>query len=124
MVYCSGVATGGEAEWEFVWSQFKNASVASEAQKLMSALSCTNSTQLLRRWASFKPGSRLKPQLDPALLTSCLLCLHRYLSYTLNSTMIRKQDASAVITAVAANRAGQDLAWDFIRDQWDYMSTQ
>ncbi|XP_047453445.1 aminopeptidase Ey-like [Mugil cephalus] len=95
-VYCSAMAAGGEAEWDFGWRQFKNSPVASEAQKLMSALACTTNTQLLQR----------------------------FLSYTLNSTMIRKQDATSVITAVASNRAGQSLAWDFIRAEWEYMFTQ
>lgn len=38
--------------------------------------------------------------------------------------MIRKQDASSVITAVAANLVGQSLAWDFVREQWEYMFTE
>uniref|UniRef100_A0AAQ5ZPZ8 Aminopeptidase n=1 Tax=Amphiprion ocellaris TaxID=80972 RepID=A0AAQ5ZPZ8_AMPOC len=96
VVYCSAMAAGGEAEWEFGWIQFKEASLASEASKLMSALSCTSDTQLLQR----------------------------YLSFTLNSTLIRKQDATSVITSVAANRAGQSLAWSFVRDRWEYMFTQ
>ncbi|XP_070763200.1 aminopeptidase Ey [Enoplosus armatus] len=95
-VYCSAIAAGDEAEWDFGWSQFKNATVASEASKLMSALACTSETQLLER----------------------------YLSYTLNSTMIRKQDATFVITSVASNRVGHSLAWDFVREQWKYMFTQ
>ncbi|KAF1387135.1 hypothetical protein PFLUV_G00102120 [Perca fluviatilis] len=95
-VYCSAMAAGDEEEWEFGWLQFKNATVASEASKLMSALACTNNTQLLER----------------------------YLSYTLNSTMIRKQDATSVITSVASNSLGQSLAWDFVREQWEYMFTQ
>ncbi|XP_042268842.1 aminopeptidase Ey-like [Thunnus maccoyii] len=95
-VYCSAMAAGDEAEWKFGWSQFKNASSASEASKIMSALACTNNTQLLER----------------------------YLSYTLNSNMIRKQDVSSVITSVASNRVGQSLAWDFVRAQWKYMFTQ
>ncbi|KAM3609680.1 uncharacterized protein V6R79_018407 [Siganus canaliculatus] len=95
-VYCSAMAAGDEAEWEFGWSQFKNAPAATEASKLMSALACTNNTQLLQR----------------------------YLSYTLNSTMIRKQDATSVITAVASNRVGVSLAWDFVRENWEYMFTQ
>ncbi|XP_041650601.1 aminopeptidase N-like isoform X2 [Cheilinus undulatus] len=95
-VYCSAMAAGDEEEWEFAWSQFKKATLASEASKLMSALACTNNTKLLER----------------------------YLSYTLNPTMIRKQDASSVITSVANNRMGQSLAWDFVRDQWEYMFTQ
>uniref|UniRef100_A0A3Q1HII7 Aminopeptidase n=1 Tax=Anabas testudineus TaxID=64144 RepID=A0A3Q1HII7_ANATE len=94
-VYCSAMAAGDEAEWEFGWSQLKNATVASEASKLMSALACTS-----------------------------LLCFHRYLSYTLNPAMIRKQDATSVITSVASNRVGQGLAWDFVREQWEYMFTQ
>lgn len=96
VVYCSAIATGGAPEWDFCWSQFKNATVASEASKLMSALACTS-----------------KPEL-----------LQRYLSYTLNPAMIRKQDASSVITAVAANLVGQSLAWDFVREQWEYMFTE
>ncbi|KAM7413855.1 hypothetical protein PAMA_018920 [Pampus argenteus] len=95
-VYCSAMAAGDEAEWEFGWSQFKDASLASEASKLMSALACTSNTHLLER----------------------------YLSYTLNPDMIRKQDATSVITSVASNRWGQSLAWDFVRAQWKYMFTQ
>ncbi|RVE72148.1 hypothetical protein OJAV_G00059050 [Oryzias javanicus] len=95
-VYCSAMAAGGEREWQFAWSQFKAASVASEASKLMSALACTNNVELL----------------------------NMYLSYTLDPAMIRKQDATAVITAVAGNKAGQSLAWDFVRDHWNYMFTQ
>ncbi|XP_063336384.1 aminopeptidase N-like [Pelmatolapia mariae] len=96
VVYCSAIAAGDEAEWEFGWSQFKIASVANEANKLMFALACTNNIELL----------------------------NRYLSYTLNSTIIRKQDATSVITSVASNRAGQKLAWDFVRNHWEYMFTE
>lgn len=53
-----------------------------------------------------------------------LSCFCRYLSFTLNSTMIRKQDATSVITSVASNREGQDLAWSFVQEHWDYMFTQ
>lgn len=55
VVYCSAMASGDEDEWEFGWSQFKNATVASEASKLMSALACTRKTQLLERCGSFNP---------------------------------------------------------------------
>ncbi|XP_026221643.1 aminopeptidase N [Anabas testudineus] len=102
-VYCSAMAAGDEAEWEFGWSQLKNATVASEASKLMSALACSNNTQLLEK--------------------VCIL-VPLYLSYTLNPAMIRKQDATSVITSVASNRVGQGLAWDFVREQWEYMFTQ
>uniref|UniRef100_A0A3B4BC34 T-box domain-containing protein n=1 Tax=Periophthalmus magnuspinnatus TaxID=409849 RepID=A0A3B4BC34_9GOBI len=96
VVYCSAIAAGAEREWDFGWSQFKSAAVASEASKLMSALACATKPELLQRY--------------------------EYLSFTLNSTMIRKQDASAVITAVASNRVGQSMAWDFVREQWKYIT--
>uniref|UniRef100_A0A668A4Z3 Aminopeptidase n=1 Tax=Myripristis murdjan TaxID=586833 RepID=A0A668A4Z3_9TELE len=95
-VYCSAMAAGGAAEWEFAWFQFKKTSVATEASKLMSALACTNSQELLKR----------------------------YLSYTLQPEMIRKQDATSVIVSVAGNREGQELAWAFVREHWKYMFTQ
>ncbi|XP_056137350.1 aminopeptidase N-like isoform X2 [Lampris incognitus] len=95
-VYCSAIAAGGVAEWEFGWAQFKNATVATEASKLMSALACTTNK----------------------------LQLQRYLLYTLEPTMIRKQDATSVIVSIAGNREGQDLAWKFVREQWKYMFTQ
>lgn len=52
VVYCSAMASGDKDEWEFGWSQFKKATVASEASKLMSALACTRKTQLLERSGS------------------------------------------------------------------------
>ncbi|XP_014827880.1 PREDICTED: aminopeptidase N-like [Poecilia mexicana] len=96
VVYCSAVAAGGEAEWNFTWSQFQDATVASEAHKLMLALACSNDMQLLER----------------------------YLEFTLDPAKIRKQDATAVITAVANNRAGQNLTWQFVTKNWEYMFTE
>lgn len=60
----------------------------------------------------------------PLISPQLYLCPLRYLSYTLNPAMIRKQDATSVITAVASNRVGQSVAWDFVQEQWEYMFTQ
>ncbi|XP_029010285.1 alanyl (membrane) aminopeptidase b, tandem duplicate 1 isoform X2 [Betta splendens] len=95
-VYCSAIAAGGVAEWEFAWSKFKEATIAIEADKLRSALACTK---------------------EPWLL-------NRYLEYTLNSTLIRKQDATSTIVLIANNVVGQSLAWDFIRARWSYIFTE
>uniref|UniRef100_A0A3B5MBP7 Aminopeptidase n=1 Tax=Xiphophorus couchianus TaxID=32473 RepID=A0A3B5MBP7_9TELE len=84
------------AEWNFTWSQLQDATVASEANKLMLALACSNNTQLLER----------------------------YLEFTLDPAKIRKQDATAVITAVANNRAGQNLTWQFVTKNWEHMFTE
>ncbi|XP_069580456.1 aminopeptidase N-like [Brachyistius frenatus] len=95
-VYCNAIAAGGAEEWEFAWKEFRNTTIASEAEKLRSAMSCTKQPWLL----------------------------NRYLEYTLNPDLIRKQDATSTIVYIANNVVGQSLAWDFIRARWSYIFTQ
>ncbi|KAJ8249447.1 hypothetical protein GJAV_G00235020 [Gymnothorax javanicus] len=95
-VYCSAIATGGVAEWDFAWKMFLNTSMASEAEKLRAGLACTR---------------------EPWLL-------NRYLEYTLDPSKIRKQDATSTIVYIANNVVGQPLAWDFVRMRWEYIFTQ
>uniref|UniRef100_A0A3Q3XDZ2 Aminopeptidase n=1 Tax=Mola mola TaxID=94237 RepID=A0A3Q3XDZ2_MOLML len=92
-VYCNAIAAGGVKEWDFAWKMYKNATIASEADKLMSALSCTRQPWLL----------------------------NRYLQYCLDPEKIRKQDAASTILIIANNPIGQPLAWDFIRANWDHL---
>lgn len=86
-VYCNAIAFGGEAEWQFAWEQFLNATVVNEADKLRSALACSKDVWIL----------------------------NRYLSYTLNPNYIRKQDATSTIISIANNVVGQPLVWDFVQ---------
>uniref|UniRef100_A0AAQ5X4T0 Aminopeptidase n=1 Tax=Amphiprion ocellaris TaxID=80972 RepID=A0AAQ5X4T0_AMPOC len=95
-VYCNAIAAGGAAEWEFAWDQFQNASIATEAEKIRVALACTKQAWLL----------------------------NRYLEYTLNPELIRKQDATSSIIYIANNVIGQSLAWDFVRARWSYIFNQ
>uniref|UniRef100_UPI0037E80433 aminopeptidase Ey-like n=1 Tax=Semicossyphus pulcher TaxID=241346 RepID=UPI0037E80433 len=92
-VYCSAIAAGGVKEWDFAWSMFKKATIASEAEKLMSALACTKQPWLL----------------------------NRYLDYCLDPKKIRKQDATSTIVSIAGNIVGQPLAWNFIRSNWEHI---
>ncbi|XP_029289963.1 aminopeptidase N-like [Cottoperca gobio] len=92
-VYCNAIATGGFEEWEFAWSKFVNATIAIEADKLRSALACTKQPWLL----------------------------NRYLEYTLDPNMIRKQDATSTIVYIANNVVGHSLAWDFVRARWEFI---
>uniref|UniRef100_A0A3Q2PD67 Aminopeptidase n=1 Tax=Fundulus heteroclitus TaxID=8078 RepID=A0A3Q2PD67_FUNHE len=92
-VYCSALAFGGVQEWDFAWQMFKNASLASEASRLRSALACTKTPWLL----------------------------NRYLEYTLDPTKIRKQDATSTIQYIASNVVGMPLAWNFVRAKWSYI---
>ncbi|XP_026886893.2 aminopeptidase N-like [Electrophorus electricus] len=95
-VYCSAIAAGGAKEWEFAWRMFQNTSVATEAERLMSALACTRDTQRLES----------------------------FLSFTLNPVKIRKHEATSVIVQVARNKAGRALAWNFVRQNWKYIFTE
>ncbi|XP_068459156.1 aminopeptidase Ey-like [Clinocottus analis] len=95
-VYCNAIAAGGTEEWEFAWSEFKNATIAIEADKLRSAMACTTQPWLL----------------------------NRYLEYTLIPDMIRKQDATSTIVYIANNVIGQSLAWDFVRAQWSFIFSE
>uniref|UniRef100_A0A4W4GAF7 Aminopeptidase n=1 Tax=Electrophorus electricus TaxID=8005 RepID=A0A4W4GAF7_ELEEL len=95
-VYCYAISIGGDAEWEFGWKMYKNATIAAEAKKLMSALSCTrNKTSI----------SFLHP---------------RYLKYTLDPNMIRKQDVAFIMAHAASSVVGRTQAWNFIRANWHH----
>ncbi|XP_070619155.1 aminopeptidase N [Erythrolamprus reginae] len=89
-IYCSAISTGDEAAWNFVWEQFRQAQVISEADRLRSALTCSQSPWILQR----------------------------YLKYTLDSNLIRRQDATSTINGIAGNVVGQPLAWNFVRMKW------
>uniref|UniRef100_A0AAY4EEL8 Aminopeptidase n=1 Tax=Denticeps clupeoides TaxID=299321 RepID=A0AAY4EEL8_9TELE len=94
-VYCSAIAEGGTEEWDFAWKMMKNSSVASESDKLRAALSCSRDTWLL----------------------------NRYLNFTLDQDKIRKQDATSTIVSIARSVHGQMLAWDFVRRNWEYITS-
>lgn len=49
-VYCNAIAFGGVEEWDFAWRMFKNATLASEASRLRSAMACTKVPWLLNRY--------------------------------------------------------------------------
>ena len=48
-VYCTGVAQGGEEEWNFVWEKYLTNQVPSEQKKLLLALPCTKHIWLLNK---------------------------------------------------------------------------
>ncbi|XP_058252399.1 alanyl (membrane) aminopeptidase b, tandem duplicate 1 [Hemibagrus wyckioides] len=92
-VYCQAIAAGGVTQWDFAWSMFQKATIATEAEKLRAAMACSTTPWIL----------------------------NRYLTYTLDPKKIRKQDATSTIIYVANNVVGQPLAWDFIRANWEYI---
>lgn len=89
-VYCNAIAQGGEEEWDFVWEQFRKAELVNEADKLRGALACSNQVWIL----------------------------NRFLSYTLDPNLIRKQDVTSTLSSIASNVVGQSLVWDFVQSNW------
>ncbi|XP_042843592.1 aminopeptidase N [Panthera tigris] len=89
-VYCNAIAQGGEEEWNFVWEQFLKAELVNEADKLRGALACSNQVWIL----------------------------NRFLSYTLDPNLIRKQDVTSTLSSISSNVVGQTLAWDFVQSNW------
>ncbi|NXD65362.1 AMPN Aminopeptidase, partial [Eolophus roseicapillus] len=119
-IYCSIVAMGGEAAWDFIWDRFKEAPVVSEADKLRTALTCSPLPWILNRWVRGPGGCHSSA---PAAPHWCCVS-RRYLQYTLDPSKIRKQDATSTINSIASNVVGQPLAWDFIRGNWRKIFTQ
>ncbi|CAH2274222.1 aminopeptidase N [Pelobates cultripes] len=89
-VYCTAVAHGGEAEWNFLWEKFVESDIAQESDKRRAALACSRETWIL----------------------------NRLLEYSLNTSKIRRQDAVSTINSVCSNVIGQSLGWDFVRAKW------
>lgn len=48
-VYCTAIAEGGEAEWNFAYQQYKETNVAAERRSLMAAMACTKQTWILSK---------------------------------------------------------------------------
>lgn len=49
IIYCTALRTGGEQEWDFAYSQYKQAVVASEQDNLLRALACSEVPWILQR---------------------------------------------------------------------------
>lgn len=91
VVYCMAIKYGGHAEWDFAWNRYKNSSVSSEEEILLSAMGCTRETWILAR----------------------------YLEMSLTESFgIRRQDTLRVFTAVSDNVIGHPLVFNFIRSNF------
>lgn len=90
-MYKTGIKFGGEADWEFLWNEYKKANVAYEKVTILIALSRTREIWLLQR----------------------------YLEWSLDENHIRKQDCSTVFTSVAGSELGYNVAKDFFYTRLD-----
>jgi len=91
-VYCQAISNGDESQWDFGWERYTKSNVATEKDMLLAGLSCTKQIWLLNRY------------LD--------MCLTK-------DSGIRKADGRTVISRIATNSVGRDLAFNFVRENWD-----
>uniref|UniRef100_A0A1B6CNH7 Aminopeptidase N n=1 Tax=Clastoptera arizonana TaxID=38151 RepID=A0A1B6CNH7_9HEMI len=90
-VYCAAIANGNSSVWEHFWKEYINANGLKDKVLLLEALGCSKDEQILSRY--------LHMIIDPA-------------------SDIRKQDGAIVFIAVADNKYGYHLAFEFLFSQW------
>lgn len=92
VVYCTAIRVGGQEHWDFAYERYQRTNVGTEKAILMSALGCSREAWILSR----------------------------YLDWAVTEEKgIRKQDAPRVFTAVSSNVIGHDLAYMFLKSNWD-----
>lgn len=96
VIYCTAITVGGQEEWDFAWQRYLNANVETEKETLLNALGCSKEIWLLSRYLEW--------------------------AVTENSG-IRKQDSARVFVAVTNNPIGQDLAYRFLKSNWNRLRT-
>lgn len=90
-VLCEGVVTSFVVVWDALFAQTKRVSHPGAQLDIIRSLACTS---------------------EPWIL-------NRYLDYALDGDKIRRQDASSVFSAVAANPNGLQIVWDYLQRKWD-----
>jgi aminopeptidase N len=90
-IYCTAVANGDESVWDFAWTQYLGANVASEKDIILRALTCSKNESILSR----------------------------YLNWSITEgSGVRKQDSRSVIQNVALNKIGNPLVFKFLQTEW------
>ena len=95
-VLCSAIGNGNETTWDFLWSRYNNSNNGNEKVSIMNALACSKEVWILERYLE--------------------------MSLTEDSG-VRKQDGYRVIVGVSRNLIGRYIAWNWIRDNWDRLSS-
>lgn len=96
VVYPTAIKYGTDEAWQFAWKRYLNASVSSEKELLLDALSCSREISILAQ------------------------LLER--SVTENSG-IRKQDLIRVFVTVSNNPNGVSVTHYFVRSNWERLKT-
>lgn len=93
-VYCTVIREGSQTEFYFLWEHLKQETIASETLNLLNGLACTQ---------------------DPSLI---IWFLNQHLKA---NPVIRDQDLSASIQRIARSSHANQIAWNWIRDNWEQL---
>ncbi|XP_044763232.1 aminopeptidase N-like isoform X2 [Coccinella septempunctata] len=104
IVYCTAIRQGGKAEWDFAYHEYRRTNSPTEKNVLLDALGCTKQEWLLSR-----------------MLKAILEGQTSYLNIVLDDETysMRIQDADRIFESIANNKAGSQLAFNFLRRNWD-----
>ncbi|MBM3941206.1 MAG: M1 family metallopeptidase [SAR202 cluster bacterium] len=89
LTYALVARNGDQRTYDTLWALQKEATLQEEKMRLLGSMAQTRDRELL--------SDLLKRSLGPE---------------------VRSQDTPSVITAVAGNRHGRDLAWEFVKENW------
>ncbi|KAK2157482.1 hypothetical protein LSH36_190g01042 [Paralvinella palmiformis] len=101
IVYCTAIATGTEADWNFLHSQYLTIadsplrSTAGEVRRILPALACSLNDTLL--W--------------------------RYLNYTFNPEQILPMYAKTAVNSIAQSARGRWVMWENLQSNWNNTPT-
>lgn len=85
-VYCVGIKLGGQSAWEFLWDRYKKSNVGNEQNVILSSLGCSREVWIL----------------------------NRYLEWSIDAMVIRRQDSYTVFNSVVYSDMGYYLAKNFL----------
>lgn len=95
LVYYYGMAEAGNADsWEKMLNAYKNEQDAQEKVKLMYGLTGITDERILKH----------------------------FLELAKDESIIRSQDYFTVLRNIADNKYGEQIVWDFVRENWLYLS--
>ena len=90
-VYRAALYYGGEDDYWTLFNMYQSTSNAAEQRRILRALGTTRDYNLIKYT----------------------------LDITLDTSIVREQDRITVIAGVCSNPLGLDLAWDFVRSNWN-----
>ncbi|XP_022167987.1 glutamyl aminopeptidase-like isoform X2 [Myzus persicae] len=92
-VYTYGMSRSNESDWNRLWDLFINEQDPQKKEILKGALTSSKETSLLTR----------------------------LLQYAKNESHVNSQDYLEIILQINHNPIGNQLAWDFLRNNWEYL---